>query len=534
MKRMGVFLCLLSLVGCGGGGSSPTISLALSPAKLEGQTFEGYSLVATINATATVSGDITGNVFVIIVDSAGVLSRPPDVTQSSEGTYQAIVEVSPNLSAGIYEGELQIKTCADLACRTMYGNTSLPYEFTVSGPSTSPPLAPLSGASNWSTLQGNAEYNAYVPVTLDPAKFLPRWRFSIPQPDAPVFIHPVVSAGNKVYLLARHQFGPDSADLYAVQENDGTLGWSFHFQNEGAITAPATSLGGLYLQSFDGVQGTLWSIDPSNGAERFAAKSMCSENCYATDGIEPAVYDGKIYGKAQKDLLSYPGLGAFDEATGTPIWSTNLLVNPMLVDGSFFSYQGSSQDAPNANGLIVRDSSTGAVTKIINDPEFNQDSIFPPVKVPGTSHVFVEGGNHFINFDVSSGSILWTHPFPWNGSDFVLSTIAGNGAIYISTATALTVLRESDGNTLWDWHSLDGSSLIGSMLVTDNLLFLSTSKSVVAIDLSTHKQVWSYPRPGLIALSSNGILYISLIASNSGSMNGFAVSDRYLDAITLH
>ncbi|MDZ4057666.1 MAG: hypothetical protein U1D69_12035, partial [Polynucleobacter sp.] len=391
MMKIGlVFLCALCLLGCGGGGggSSPTISLALSPATLEGQTFEEYPLSFSVVATATMSGDISGNVFVTIFDGAGILARTPTISQFGEMSYHTDLETSRALRAGTYKGSLQIKTCADSACRKVYGNTALPYHFTVSGPSTSPPLSPLAGAYDWSTLQGNAGRNAYVPVTLDPAKFLARWRFAIPSSNTSNFVYPLVSTGNRVYLLAKRIFGPASADLYSLQENDGALDWTLHFKDEGVVTAPTTSPGNLYFQSFDRLQGTLWSVDPSSGVKRFAVRSMCAEDCAVYDARQPVFYDGKIYGKSGEGHSSH-GLAAFDVTTGLPDWTTNLDFNPTLADGSLFSYMSYPIDAPYANGLIVRSSSTGAITKIIKDPEFSQDSIIPLVKIPGTSHVFV-------------------------------------------------------------------------------------------------------------------------------------------------
>ena len=38
--------------------------------------------------------------------------------------------------------------------------------------------------------------------------------------------------------------------------------------------------------------------------------------------------------------------------------------------------------------------------------------------------------------------------------------------------------------------------------------FISTNLSTYAVDLTTHKTVWSYPVTGNLALSSNGVLYL--------------------------
>jgi len=57
-----------------------------------------------------------------------------------------------------------------------------------------------------------------------------------------------------------------------------------------------------------------------------------------------------------------------------------------------------------------------------------------------------------------------------------------------------------------------------SPVVTKNLLFISTNLNTYALDLKSHKVVWSYPARGYLAISQNGILYIqspdALVAVN--------------------
>jgi hypothetical protein len=74
----------------------------------------------------------------------------------------------------------------------------------------------------------------------------------------------------------------------------------------------------------------------------------------------------------------------------------------------------------------------------------------------------------------------------------------------------LEARAEDDGELLWWWtppHAADGG--FGSeVLLTDTLLFVSTDRATYAIDLVSHKQVWSFPKSGRLALSRNGVLYI--------------------------
>src|SRR5205807_1222709 len=91
-------------------------------------------------------------------------------------------------------------------------------------------------------------------------------------------------------------------------------------------------------------------------------------------------------------------------------------------------------------------------------------------------------------------------------------------------ATLLAV-NKNTGQTIWTWTppGVDGSTFhypdntqglgeaifLGSPIVTNNLVFVSTNLRVYAIDLATHQVAWVYPHPGPLALSANGILYVT-------------------------
>jgi len=60
----------------------------------------------------------------------------------------------------------------------------------------------------------------------------------------------------------------------------------------------------------------------------------------------------------------------------------------------------------------------------------------------------------------------------------------------------------------------------GPIIVTRNMLLVSTVANTYAVDLSTHQQVWSYPAGGRLALSAQGILFI---AQSSGRLSAISV-----------
>jgi outer membrane protein assembly factor BamB len=71
------------------------------------------------------------------------------------------------------------------------------------------------------------------------------------------------------------------------------------------------------------------------------------------------------------------------------------------------------------------------------------------------------------------------------------------------------VRSESDGAVVWSWAPPDtDNGFVSDVLLTRNLVFVSTSTTTYAIDRSTHAAVWNYKASGRLALSANGILYI--------------------------
>ena len=56
---------------------------------------------------------------------------------------------------------------------------------------------------------------------------------------------------------------------------------------------------------------------------------------------------------------------------------------------------------------------------------------------------------------------------------------------------------------------------MGTMVLTKNLIFVSTPANTYAIDLGAHQQVWTHPAGGFLALSNQGLL---LIAQPSGKL----------------
>ena len=81
--------------------------------------------------------------------------------------------------------------------------------------------------------------------------------------------------------------------------------------------------------------------------------------------------------------------------------------------------------------------------------------------------------------------------------------------IFVFNNNQVEARSESDGALGWLWIPPEGTPT-GTMIATKNLLFVATAANTYAVDLASHKQVWSYALGGgRLAMSSQGALLIS-------------------------
>ena len=129
-----------------------------------------------------------------------------------------------------------------------------------------------------------------------------------------------------------------------------------------------------------------------------------------------------------------------------------------------------------------------------------------------------------ISWDLKS-DVTHTPHIAWVLNDkFREQPTLANGVLYVNNGFKLAALDELSGRTLWTW-SPENAGLVGPMVATDNLLFVTVSSSIFsvatlsyptytyAIDLKTHLPVWSFPTAGSLAVS-DGTLYLAGLDGN--------------------
>lgn len=122
----------------GGGGSTTTPAaspaLTFSPSIVTASVNAGTTLTLNVIAAVERPADFSGaTVYASLVDSAGVLLPSAQVVRDSDTQYHAVLQTSPSLATGNYQGSFSVRLCRDSACASQFPGApvALPYNLTV-------------------------------------------------------------------------------------------------------------------------------------------------------------------------------------------------------------------------------------------------------------------------------------------------------------------------------------------------------------------------------------------------------------------
>jgi outer membrane protein assembly factor BamB len=296
-------------------------------------------------------------------------------------------------------------------------------------------------------------------------------------------------------------FGVKSSTLVALDARSGTQRWTYDLGERDSYDPPAYGNGTVFMQTGGHQNSFVWAIASADGALRWrTAYGNQWSAWYAPTVVGQRVYVAAGY---------YGGLEAYDASTGTRVWAAPTSQydqwTPAVSNGLVYAYTGSY--APQVG---VFDASTGAARYSIADPRFDWrgwSMNLAPV-LGDQNDLIALPDNRLVAFDLGSRSIRWeVKGFSSNYMQPTQVTVA-DGVIYAFNGTQVQAHRESDGSKLWTWP-LPGGTTYGTMIATTNLLFVSSSTTTYALDIASHRVVWSYPAAGLLAMGANGVLYIA-------------------------
>jgi hypothetical protein len=377
--------------------------------------------------------------------------------------------------------------------------------------------------AQWQTFQGNAAHTGYVPLTLDPANFKYRWTW---QDARSASTTPVTAASGSVFVSSGYS-ASGGKQTCALNALTGNIRWSQDLGGVDSIDPPAYAHGMVYVQTGGHGNSFLWGFDASDGTKLFKSSYGNQWSTY----YAPTPFGRNVYLAGGY----YGGSYGFHGDNGSSLWFADLNqydeFTPAVDADYVYAYTGDYSPQ-----LTVLNRKSGSLAFSIPDPLFDWNgwSMDSAPVLGELGNVLAINGGRLISFDLSNWNIGWTITGAFRGQPSL-----SRGAIYCNTDSgAVQVRSEADGVLLWQWVPTSGQAS-GPMIVTENLLLVSTSTAVHAVDLNTHLSVWSYPAAGRLALSDEGTLLVSTTGGKVvaidvlGDTDGDGINDR-AERITYH
>lgn len=522
-----------ALSACGGGGNSSPPSPAppppsppaqysstIAPGSGSLQFVEGNA--GTFAFTVSVSGlSSAGTTPVVKADSA-VLEPQSAIDSSVASQYTVRLTTVSGLAPGRYTGQVDFQLCSDANCTTAYPGTQQSFSYTVSV-----------GLLDWQTFQRDAGHSGFVNVQLDSSKFTQAWTWARPAGDPePIGGINSVATGDGLVFVSKDIYNGQGA-LYALKESDGSTTWTYALGQMSSEGPPAFENGTVYLPSTDpGEICAMWALDAMQGTYRFKMTTSCQwSNFFAPTPVAGSVLQTSQVGEVY----------SFATADGTLQWSEVAGAGDQATPAADQNYVYQYGAGGSGGGLNVFDRTTGSLVSLITDPFWPGSSYYSAFSAPavgangdvisfsglGFSGLAASSSEQYqsrviVSYDIASQVYTWR-----TQNSYLTHPAIANGVVYAArnAPATLDAMSEADGHIEWSWTPPAGdSSFHRNIVVTRNLLFVSTDVNVYAIDLTTHEAVWHYPRPGMIAISAAPTLYI---------VTGATVSDGNLVAIKL-
>lgn len=518
--KRGVFgiLCSVLLAGCGGGGGGsdvqppgPAVQVALTSPSLSMELAAGDEIQCTVEGSWSGTNVQPGEVFLQARDAAGRLGTPESRSGALGDAFTFTLSTLPDVAAGTHTGTIEVRACKDSNCLEPYSGASATVGYTLN----------VAAVADWETHQRDAAHRGYVPIWLNPARFATAWEWSRePDPEPIGGINAVVTGNGKVYVTKDVYFG--QGILHALNEADGSEAWRVSFGEVPALNPPAVSNGQVYAAVTGHEDTFLWAFNADTGA--YLHKSAFGAQWPHV--LAPTVFGDEVYtagGYYGGTVYSF-----FSTSDGAYNWSHRAgdddMFTPAVDDSYVYHHIGSA--------LEMIDRATGATAATIADP-FGTASGYSYHGAPmlgGRSNVFTFAGGAFSgrassnveqyeqrvfsSFNINSKSYEWS-----TSHAYLTAPAVADGVIYAgrNNPMSLDAIDEATGQVLWSWvpNGNGDTSFHRNIVVTRNLLFVSTDRAVYALDLTTKEPVWSYPAPGMLAISADRTLYIATGARES-------------------
>jgi outer membrane protein assembly factor BamB len=356
----------------------------------------------------------------------------------------------------------------------------------------------------WGTLQRTPRRNGYVPITIDIARYGVAWVYN----SSSYELSDVVSDGGNVYFTEPH-----SGSVFAKRASDGLVVWQRVFAGTNVEVAQPTLKDGLvYVPTKTDDGSFINALSTSDGLQTYELR---------TDQLafDVTAQHGHLYVAS----TSFDLIHAFDLSDGSFLWDTSggtFAPNTLASDNDFlYAYHG---------GLIkVFNPADGSLVKTIGQNSDTNYVGYRDTPILGSpDHVLAYMGTTWgyerplQDYSVANQAVRWI-----SRRTYLNNPAVAKGVVYATSnsSKSLDALDEKTGQLLWSWTAPtptpDGLpfEFLGNVVVTDNIVLVSSDTSVYAIDLRIHKTVWSAATPGTMSISPGRMLLVSSTIITAGN-----------------
>ncbi|HEY0586212.1 MAG TPA: PQQ-binding-like beta-propeller repeat protein [Pseudoduganella sp.] len=493
--------------GGSGGTSTPSNSwLALTPSAVDLSVIEGDAQEFTVVAKSSKTISQTFNVGV--VDKAGLIQPSVELKTITPYEYSAKMKLATTLKPGSYTTRLEVRLCEDdpaTCAKPIQGSPwYVPLNVTVKAAANLKPLADLPNVGVWHGIGGSVAHTGYIPGRFDPAGFSSRFVYNFPLGSTDYVAGELAIENGIIFMnVSRNR-------LRAMDEATGNVLWTTALRS-GNSTGPIISDGKVYV----GVDNTV-TIANMVGYDKLTGSLI---NAFAVGDLDPM--SGL---EAHSGQLLVKGFSSVKRASTTYLWID--WEKSMKTE----SFMALTADANNiytfdqTNVSVIR-ASDGAT---VSAPFSTSSSCAAPWVHATDGKGMLYGVCHLPGADRQLRAIDTTmKQTAWSVNGNYEGRVAlGGTTLYALNSGALEARSASDGKLLWSTNLVTGTDALPeafTVLVTDNLAFVSSMgtagkpSKTVAVELSTHKVVWSYPYGGEMAISSKGVLYIAGDTKNANT-----------------
>ena len=342
-------------------------------------------------------------------------------------------------------------------------------------------------APDWVTLQGNANHDGYIPVSLNTDDFSLLWQTDLGSAS----YQPPVGDGQHLFIVADHT-------LQALRTRDGSQAWQHRFSTAlYSVNPPAYAANSVLLQvgkecSDCANKPFLYSFNASTGTQQFASEFSAQWEDY----LAPTPFDDTVYVNAG----AFGGLQAFDLNSGASAWFTELPQFDSWTPAVNTDWITGYMDG----ALYLMDRQSGSLLGSIDDPDYSwhdYDVEYAPVLTSQGNAIVAEQGR-LLNFNLNQMTLDWQL-----SEQFSAQPAYADGTIYaINNGTGVQALSAADHSLLWQWDAPASAS--GAIIVTRNLILISTATTTHALDRTSGAERWQFNSGGHLMLGSDHVLYI--------------------------